>query len=118
LAFATLENANYFLKIIYEENYFTLAPVMFLRFFISTTGHIVYTGTTGYFLGLARFNPIKEKEFIKRGLALAIGIHALFNFLLFTKAGVIYLLPLILFLLWWLWKKISFLSRPQPNAEA
>lgn len=106
LAFATLENANYFLKIISEENYLTLLPVMLLRFSISTTGHIVYTGTLGYFLGLARFNPIKEKLFIRKGLILAISIHALFNFLLLTKV-VIYLIPLILIILWWLWKKIK-----------
>jgi len=110
LGFATLENANYFLKIISEKNYLTLLPVMLLRFTISTSGHIVYTGTLGYFLGLARFNPIKEKLLIRKGLILAVGIHALFNFLLFTKV-VIYLIPLVLFLLWWLWKKINSLQK-------
>lgn len=109
LGFATLENANYFLRIISEENYLTLLPVVPLRFFISTAGHIVYTGTLGYFLGLAKFNPIKRNFLIAKGLILAISIHALFNYLLLTKV-VIYLIPLILVILWWLWKKIKLLE--------
>lgn len=88
LGFAAFENFLYFLAIIREGDAGQLAATFLIRLFLSTLAHTVYTGIVGYYIGKARFSNFGRKRTIAKGLIIAIVIHTLFNFFLFTGLGI------------------------------
>jgi len=93
LGFASLENVFY-LYGAYAKSVGQLQLVTILRAFFSVPGHALFSIMWGYALGRAKFSAERKGEiFILKGLALAIGFHALFNFL--TKHDVLWGLGMI-----------------------
>ena len=52
---------------------------VFSRFATTTLMHALTAGIMGYFIGLAKFKPHREKIFLVCGLFLAIVLHGLYN---------------------------------------
>lgn len=94
LAFAITENGVYFSTYVKKETLGPLLQITLLRYIISTTAHVVYSGFFGYFWGMF----IKEKKINYSLLALiaSIGIHFLFNSLLDTAFSVFGILFVII----------------------
>lgn len=73
MGFALLENLLYSVG--------SPIQIALLRAFTAVPLHAVATGIMGYHIGRAKFD---QKRDPKQGLLVAIGIHGLYNFLLFT----------------------------------
>ncbi len=101
LGFATLEN------IIYVIDLPTLSSLLFtgsLRAILSVPAHALFAIIWGGSLGIAKFMPDgrRKSTVIAGGLLLAIGVHAVFNFLLEQQyTGLAILLLLALPVVWW-----------------
>ena len=78
LGFACMENILYVL-----DRGWTVAV---LRAFTAVPMHAVCSGMMGYYIGKAKFTSEKAEEsiLIKRGFWIAVGIHGLYDFLLFS----------------------------------
>ena len=99
LGFASLENAFYLYEA-YTKSVGQLQLVTILRAFFAVPGHALFSIMWGYALGRAKFSDgSKGKHLIIGGLSLAIGFHALFNFLAYSAIlwvlGMIILIPLM-----------------------
>jgi protease PrsW len=105
LGFATLENIVYVLDIQTLSSLFVTGS---LRAILSVPAHALFAVIWGYCLGIAKFMPegSRKSTVIAGGLLLAIGVHALFNFMLEQQyTGLAILLLLALPLVWWLAEK-------------
>jgi RsiW-degrading membrane proteinase PrsW (M82 family) len=47
--------------------------------------HFVFAIVQGYFAGLVRLNATKKHALLKRGLLISIGMHGLYDFLIFQN---------------------------------
>lgn len=104
LGFAVLENGIYFYSDFVSGNARSLLEIFFLRFFVSTLGHSLYTGILGYYVGLGHFYRLYRGKFIRNGLILAILIHGFFNFFLLVDVGfysIIIVVASFLFMMKW-----------------
>jgi RsiW-degrading membrane proteinase PrsW (M82 family) len=101
LGFATLENIGYILTAYLSSPVEEVLFVYVLRALLSVPGHALFSSMWGYGLGRAKFDPSRGRMYILAGLILAIILHAIFNFLLYSSPilalGVFALVPLI----WW-----------------
>lgn len=84
LGFASLENFLYILS--YG------AGVMVGRALLSTLGHVLFSAFWGYSLGLKK---IEGKNSLFIGLALAAGAHIMYNMLLDSICGIVFVIPLM-----------------------
>lgn len=84
LAFAVTENGVYFASAIQVENGLNFWGIVLLRFILSTSAHIIYSGTMGMFLAQAKLsNRLTGKlSYLMLGFLVPIVIHSVFNFLL------------------------------------
>ncbi len=82
LGFAFLENTLYFLQLFKGYDFNTLVVVFFLRFLISTVGHLSFGGVMGYYLAMGEIYPIERKSFMIKALLLPWLMHGFFDFLL------------------------------------
>jgi RsiW-degrading membrane proteinase PrsW (M82 family) len=72
-----------------------------IRALLSVPGHVMFSAMWGYALGVAKFTPGPDnKKVIAGGVALAMGLHALFNFLVTTQPLVSIGLLLFLYFGW------------------
>lgn len=99
LGFASIENVFY-LYGAYSQGVGELQLVTILRAFFSVPGHALFSIMWGYALGRAKFSEGRNgKRLILTGLSLAIGFHALFNFLsqldVLWGLGMIILIPIM-----------------------
>lgn len=104
LGFAVLENGIYFSSELVSGNTALFFKVFFLRFFVATLGHSLYTGVLGYYVGLGNFYRLYRGRFIINGLVIAILIHGLFNLFLLVNMGfysVIIVIASLLFMMKW-----------------
>ncbi|MBN1494238.1 PrsW family intramembrane metalloprotease [Candidatus Peregrinibacteria bacterium] len=111
LGFAFAENIVYFYAVMQEESIQQIIITFLFRSIFTACGHMVFSGIFGYYFGIAKFtidiylqkglegkknviawilsrifrisysHAVKEVK-ILQGLIIAIGIHAVFNFLL------------------------------------
>lgn len=106
LAFAVTENGVYFAIAAQARETLDLGSVIALRFILSTSAHVIYSGTAGLFLAKAKLSKgIKKGCFFVLAVCLPILIHTLFNFLLEDEQGVTSIIMAIvmgigLFILW------------------
>jgi RsiW-degrading membrane proteinase PrsW (M82 family) len=112
LAFAITENGVYFAIALQSNSLEEIFQIVILRFILSTTAHVIYTGLMGYYLGKF-FLSEERKEKIKRILQaffIPFSIHFLFNFLLGTAYswGVVLIIILGIFSLF----RIYFKNKP------
>jgi len=78
LGFACLENILYVVG--------RPLSIAMIRAFTAVPLHTLASGLMGYWVGQARFasNPAEERVLMRRGLALAVLVHGLYDFLLFV----------------------------------
>ncbi|MDD1673908.1 MAG: PrsW family glutamic-type intramembrane protease [Methanomicrobiales archaeon] len=102
LGFATLENIGYLVSVYLSSPLHDVLFVFALRALLSVPGHALFSSIWGYGLGRAKFDKKWGYVFILVGLVLAIALHGVFNFFLYSSAilvlGVFALVPVI----WWL----------------
>ncbi len=112
LAFAVTENGVYFASEISEKGVSNLVlQTIFLRFILSTSAHLIYSGTMGFLLSLAfRTGRIFYKVSVfALALILPLLFHCGFNFALTT--GYAFLAPLLIavgLLLLWLISRLNY----------
>ena len=96
LGFASIETVSYLFVFAHTSRIYT---IFILRGLLSIPGHVLFSSMWGYALGLAKFAPPEvAKKLIRRGLALSMLLHALFNLLLGTPwaaLGMLILVPLM-----------------------
>lgn len=102
LGFAFIENALYFLRLFQGFEFGTLAVVFFLRFLISTFGHIVFGGIMGYELARAISHPVGRSTHFWRAFWIPWVAHGLFDFLLSIRLSA-YTVLFLLFPIFYLW---------------
>ncbi len=91
LGFATFENILY----VFAHG----IGIGIARAFSAVPGHAFFGALMGYYIGLAKLNPEKEKHYLTKALIFAIVAHGLYDFLLFTKTALAALvIVLIIFL--------------------
>jgi len=96
LGFAALENCIYVLE--------GGVTVGILRAVASVPGHMIFSCTWGFALGIAKYRPAPKRGWlIAAGIAAAIFLHAVFNFSLevFEGAGLLFILILLIPSGWW-----------------
>ena len=102
LGFATLENIIYVFSALETSIEFAIQTGL-VRALISVPGHVLFSAMWGYALGRARFMPGPGRPaVILGGLVLAITMHALFNFLLYTTIGFALLVLIVVPVLWFI----------------
>lgn len=74
LGFAAVENMFYSVR-------FGITVGLF-RAFITDLAHASFSGIVGYYLGLAKFHKGNTTPLLGKGLAIAIGLHGLYDFLI------------------------------------
>lgn len=106
IGFAFIENTLYFLRLLERLDFDTLAVVFFLRFLISTFGHIAFGGIMGYQLARAIANPLERRGRLLRAFLIPWVMHGLFDFFLSIQLSVYTVLFLLipLFSLWTLYR--------------
>lgn len=72
LGFAVAENAGY---VLFDPE----VQLAALARAFAAPGHVLYTALTGYYLGLARYNPEYRGPILLKGLSIVILVHAAYN---------------------------------------
>ncbi len=79
MGFATAEN------LIYAERFGI--ETIFIRAFTAVPAHAVFAIYSGYFVGLAKFDPARKWQLIRRGFIYTVSLHGLYDFLIIQKYG-------------------------------
>lgn len=98
LGFAIAEGASYsalyaFALVQREVDFGNYVLLNTLRFISTPLFHAIWSGISGYFLGLAAINPSRQQPIIVIGIAIAATLHGLYN----TFAGELLALPILVF---------------------
>jgi RsiW-degrading membrane proteinase PrsW (M82 family) len=105
LGFAFVENTLYFFQLFRGLDFDTLVVVFFLRFLISTAGHLAFAGVMGYLYARAALSPAERRPLLLRAFLLPWLMHGFFDFLLTVQLSfytvLLLMFPLALFWLWW-----------------
>ncbi len=89
LGFASVENVLY---LVVTGN----PGLIVARAFTATLGHVIFTGTMGFFFGVARFREGSRRVALMLvGFLLAVGLHAIYDLLLVPERGKLNLLSLL-----------------------
>ncbi len=84
LGFACFENVFYVMKGAGPNPW----AVAVLRAFTAVPMHAIASGIMGYYVGVSKFSAKKERfGMIFKGLSIAVGIHGIYNFIIFLFAG-------------------------------
>jgi RsiW-degrading membrane proteinase PrsW (M82 family) len=101
LAFAVTENGVYFANALNSRTIAEVWPIVVLRFLLSTSAHVIYTGLMGKYLadGLIGRNYF---AYLK-AIFIPVGVHLGFNYLLGTQASwlVVVIIFAGMYLLWY-----------------
>jgi len=98
LGFASVENILYLIQL-------DQPSVVVLRAFTATLGHVAFTGSIGFFFGLAKFSrPARRPLLMVTGVLVGVLFHGSYDIFLFMDSGVkilslLFVLPLTLVLL-------------------
>lgn len=91
LGFATIENALYITNAVgmpIASNLLGAGGGITPVRAIAGPGHVIYAAFSGYYLGLAKFNPDRAGPIVVKGLLIAAFIHATYNTLSFIPGVV------------------------------
>lgn len=104
LAFAVTENGIYFANLMGDQNISDIYPVVIMRFLLSTSAHVIYSGIMGkYFADAALENGLFKKGFLFAvGIIFASSVHCSFNFLLSTSFSslIVFIIVFGMYVLW------------------
>ena len=95
LGFAVLENILYSLD--------GTVTILLVRGITAVPLHALASGVMGYYIGLSKFSG---KSFIGRGLLLAVLIHGVYDFVLFTETALAFLVIPLLVVCWFLLRNL------------
>jgi len=96
LGFATLEN------VIYALVDFSSFSHLLFRAFLPVSAHALFGVFMGYQLGKAKFNPAKERIYLRRALIIPLIFHGIFDFILLDfKASWLWIMLPLMLLLWY-----------------
>ena len=99
LGLASLENVLYVFTAYVTSPSLALGTIV-IRAIFSVPGHALFSSVWGYALGRAKFAaPERRAGIIFRGLALAMVLHGIFNFLLFSAEIVAYAMAIFILVL-------------------
>ncbi|WP_192927970.1 PrsW family intramembrane metalloprotease [Halococcus salsus] len=101
LGFATIENALYITNAVgmpVASNLLGAGGGITPVRAIAGPGHVIYAAFSGYYLGLAKFNPDRAGPIVVKGLLIAVFIHGTYNTLSFVPGIVAGLLDVPYFL--------------------
>jgi RsiW-degrading membrane proteinase PrsW (M82 family) len=105
LGFAFIENTIYFLELFRSLDFDTLVVVFFLRFLISTVGHMAFGGVMGYCLAHAEVYRPERRMFLRRAFLFPWLMHGVFDLLLTIQLSfytvLLLVIPLYIFWSWW-----------------
>ncbi len=79
MGFATIENIGYVMQHGYS--------VAIARMFLAIPAHAAFGVMLGYFIGKAKFNPGKSKQYFFQGLFWAVLFHGTYDFFLFLQGN-------------------------------
>ncbi len=77
MGFATMENIFYAYR-------FGMETVL-LRAFTAVPAHLVFAVVSGYYVGLAKFNPARQSRLLWQGFGMAFLLHGVYDFLIFQS---------------------------------
>lgn len=119
LAFAVTENGVYFANALHDPETGSLSSVIILRFLLSTTAHIIYSGFLGKFLAdsVLATNRLGKITTFFLAFAIPITTHTIFNFLLSTSLSwmISIIIAFGIFLLWYFYSENSDELDPVEN---
>ncbi len=99
LGLASLENVLYVFSAYVTSPSLALGTIV-VRALFSVPGHALFSSVWGYALGRAKFAaPERRAGIVFRGLALAMVLHGIFNFLLFSADIVAYAMVVFILIL-------------------
>ena len=100
LGFATLENILY-ISAALDQSFILALGTALVRGAVSVPAHVLFSIMWGYPLGVSQQGPAgRDDPLVLWGLILAIAAHALFNLLLVSGTGLLFLFLLLVPLLW------------------
>ncbi len=96
LAFGVTENGVYFANNFVQVGLLKLLPIVLLRFLLSTSAHIIYSGLLGSFLVDAWLADglLKKIYYLFLAVIIPVGIHTLFDVLVSGSYGLL-VVPLL-----------------------
>lgn len=77
MGFATLEN------VLYADRYGM--DVIIIRAFTAVPAHGIFAVISGYFVGLAKFNPDYQRQYLALGLVVPVLIHGMYDFFIIQE---------------------------------
>jgi Predicted membrane protein len=101
LGFATLENILYISTAYLTSPLEEVLIIYALRALLSVPGHALFSSMWGYALGRAKFNPARGTSFVLGGFTLAVLLHGVFNFVLFSEPLVAMGVFILILVAWW-----------------
>jgi RsiW-degrading membrane proteinase PrsW (M82 family) len=101
LGFAALENVAYIARVLIEEGLGSGFGTAAVRAILATPGHVAFSGTWGYYLGLYKVQiaqkgiPAHKGWVVWKGLVPASLMHGAWNFIIFygNTLGYVFLIP-------------------------
>ncbi len=101
LGFATLENIVYISTAYLTSPLEDVLIIYALRALLSVPGHALFSSMWGYALGRAKFDPDRGTGFVVGGLLLAMLLHGIFNFFLYSSPLVATGVFVLILVIWW-----------------
>jgi RsiW-degrading membrane proteinase PrsW (M82 family) len=102
LGFATMENIVYISTAYLTSPLEDLLLIYALRALLSVPGHALFSSIWGYTLGRAKFDPMRGTGFIMGGLILAMALHGVFNFFLYSSPLLALGVFILILVAWWI----------------
>jgi RsiW-degrading membrane proteinase PrsW (M82 family) len=101
LGFATLENIVYITYAYLTSPLEDVLVIYALRALLSVPGHALFSSMWGYTLGRAKFDPARGTGFMVGGLILAMVLHGVFNFFLYSTPLLALGVFVLILAVWW-----------------
>jgi RsiW-degrading membrane proteinase PrsW (M82 family) len=101
LGFAAVENILY----VFDNGFGT----GILRAFTAVPGHAIFGITMGFFLGLAKFEPVKRGIYLMAAFMSAFFLHGVYDFILMSQQTILLVLfiPYLVFIFIFAWKRMK-----------
>lgn len=104
LAFAVTENGIYFASLLADQGLSNVLPVVIMRFLLSTSAHVIYSGIMGRYLadGIMEYRLTKKIYLITLAVFFPVIIHCSFNFILSTSFPflIVFIIVFGMYILW------------------
>lgn len=104
LAFAVTENGIYFASLLADQGLSDVLSVVIMRFLLSTSAHVIYSGIMGKYLvdGIMEYRLTKKVYLTALAVLFPVIIHCSFNFILSTSFPflIVFIIVFGMYMLW------------------